>query len=163
MADETDKAELPELSPEHMAFVDNLIQGKTATEAYLAAFPHKAHWQKSSIWAKASTLKNSDKVQTWLAAAREAQVGNAATTLATHLLELERLKHRALAQNNIGAAIQAEVQRGKAAGWYVEKVENINKPDPKAVLDRIAETNPVLAETLAKQRGLTWKMKLNSN
>lgn len=164
MQDDENASELPSLTAEEMAFADSIIQGKTATEAYLRAYPHKAHWKKEAIWSKASTLKNSDKIQAWLGAAREAQVGNAATTLATHLLELDRLKHRALAQNNVSAAIQAEHLRGKAAGLYVEKTETITKPDPRAVLDKIAETNPELAAELAKTRGITWKaQRTNSN
>ena len=156
MSEDTDKDALPELTGEQMAFVDSLIRGKNATDAYLAAYPHKKSWQPASIWSKASALKNSDKIQAWLQAAREAQVGNAATSLATHLLELDRLKHRALAQNNISAAIQAEHLRGKAAGLYVEKTETVTKPDPRAVLDKIAQTNPELAQELANRKGIAW-------
>ena len=62
-----DDEELPELMPQQMEFVRGLLEGKTASDAYRAAFSTEG-WQSSSIWPKASMMANDGKVQAWLAA-----------------------------------------------------------------------------------------------
>ena len=47
----------------------------------------------------------------------------AGITLESHLDELARLRNKADEDADYGAAIRAEVARGKAAGLYVEKID----------------------------------------
>ncbi|MFC4705193.1 MULTISPECIES: hypothetical protein [Paraburkholderia] len=54
---------------------------------------------------------------------RQPAVENAQITLESHLAELAALRNAARAARDYGAAIRAEIARGKAAGLYVERLE----------------------------------------
>lgn len=72
--------------------------------------------------------------------------------------ELERLKEIAVNTGNVGAAVQAEQLRGKAAGHYVEKFEDVSKAnDPVDTLKEIARHSPDLAQQLASANNIPWK------
>jgi hypothetical protein len=145
---------LPELTPQQLEFVNGLLAGKTASDAYRAAYDC-SQMQASTVWANASKLRTHTKVATWLRAARVAHLGSATLTLETHLRELERLRELALKTGNIGAAVQAEQLRGKAAGHYVEQYADVSH-DPIATLDELAKHDPDLARRLADAHGITW-------
>ena len=49
----------------------------------------------------------------------------AACTFEAHLAELARLRDPAEKSGNFGAAVQAEVSRGKASRFYVEQTEDL--------------------------------------
>lgn len=147
-------AELPELTAQQLEFVEGLLAGKTASDAYRAAYDC-AGSSSRTIWANACRLRNDGKVSAWLAAARQAYLGHAVLSLEGHLRELERLRELALAAGNIGAAVQAEQLRGKASGHYVEQFADVTC-DPVRTLNEIAELSPELAAALAKQHGIAW-------
>lgn len=54
-------------------------------------------------------------------------------TLEKHIAELERLKEIALQNGKFEAAINAEVNRGKACGLYVTKTEDVTDPMRRAL------------------------------
>lgn len=139
--------ELPHLTEQQMHFVECLLAGKSASDAYRAAY-NTVNMQNRTIWAEASRLRADHNVATWLSAARKAGLGRAAVTLEGHLAELERLREIALETGNVGAAVQAEQLRGKASNHYSENV-NITHSDPSNVLDEIRKLNPALADQLA--------------
>ena len=149
-----DADELPELSPQQQTFVQGLLAGKTASDAYRAAFD-TTEWLASSIWGKASILANDAKVQVWLSAARKAQLGTAHITLDQHIRRLDRLAAIAVETGNIGAAVQAESIIGKVAGHHIERIQEV-PADPADVLKTIAATAPDLAAMLAAQAGIPW-------
>ena len=61
---------------------------------------------------------------------RDEEIHRANTTLEGHLIELARLREKAVDSGQFSAAITAEVARGKAAGLYVDKREiTLNKVD----------------------------------
>jgi phage terminase small subunit len=61
---------------------------------------------------------------------RDEEIHRANTTLEGHLIELARLREKAVDNGQFSAAITAEVARGKAAGLYVDKREiTLNKVD----------------------------------
>jgi hypothetical protein len=152
---EGDSAEsLPDLTPKQLAFVQGILAGKSASDAYRAAYQCD-RMSHATVWAEASRLRNDRNVTAWLAAARTAHLGNARVTLEQHVARLDELKQHALATGNVGAAVQAEQLIGKALGHYVERYADVS-PDPMASLKEIAETSPELAEALAKQHGITW-------
>ena len=147
--------ELPELTAQQQDFVRELLAGKTATDAYRAAYDCQ-NMQARTIWAEASRLRAHRNVAAWLSVARQAHLGHAIVTKEAHIRELERLKELALAAGNLGAAVQAEQLRGKAAGHYVEQYADVTPDDPRKTLHEIAELSPELAQQLAKEAGIAW-------
>jgi len=146
--------DLPDLTDQQMAFVKGLLDGKTASDAYRAAYDC-SEMLPNTIWAAASRLRHHSKVDAWLQAARLAKLGSAKVTLDDHLTELERLRELAAATGNYGAAVNAEVSRGKAAGHYVDKIANVTaENDVASTLRQIAEISPDVAAAVAAKYDL---------
>lgn len=139
--------ELPELTHQQMRFVECILAGMSASDAYRTAYDC-AQSQNNTIWANASKLRSDANVAQWLSAARKAGLGRAAVTLEGHLAELERLREIALETGNVGAAVQAEQLRGKASNHYTENVNHTFNA-PENVLEEIRKLNPALADQLA--------------
>jgi phage terminase small subunit len=147
--------ELEDLTPKQLGFVSGILAGKTASDAYRSAYDCSNMLQET-IWAEASRLRHDPKVAAWLTAARTANLGSVTVTLGGHLQELERLKEIAIQTGNVGAAVNAEVSRGKAAGHYVEKIANVTaENDVAETLRQIASIDPDLGNAVAAKYGLT--------
>ena len=67
------------------------------------------------------------KIQARVAELRQPVVEAAQVTLEGHLQQLADIRDKALANNQFAAATSAEHYRGKAAGLYVERTENVNR------------------------------------
>jgi phage terminase small subunit len=147
--------DLPELTPQQQLFVDSLLRGKTATDAYREAYDCSGSG-KNTVWVEASRLRHNPNIALWLAAARKAGLNRAAVTVEGHLAELDRPKEIALETGNVGAAVQAEQLRGKASGHYVEQFRDVTR-DPVDMLKEIASLSPDLASTLAREHGIPWQ------
>jgi phage terminase small subunit len=143
-------ADLPDLTDQQMTFVQALLEGLNATDAYRRAYDC-TDWSPSTVWANASRLRSEDKVQTWIAAAREAHLDRSACTLEHHVNELGRLKEIAIRTGNVGAAVAAEQSRGKASGHYVERFEDVTAKDPMNTIEAIKRIDPELAARLTRQ------------
>jgi len=67
----------------------------------------------------------------------------ATLTLSNHLENLEKLRDQAVSNNAFGAAVTAEINRGKAAGLYVDRKElTVNKTSDLTklqIIERIKE------------------------
>lgn len=138
--------ELPELTDQQYEFVRGILAGKTASDAYRAAYD-ASKMLPNSIWCEASKLRHDPNVAQWLAAARKAHLGHAKITLDQHVQRLDELKQIAIETGNVGAAVQAEQLIGKATGHYVERLDlNVNNPDD--LLSQIREIAPELAERI---------------
>ena len=148
-------AELPDISEYQQRFVEGILAGKTASDAYRSAYDC-SNTTDRSIWALASRAMADIKVQAWVAAGRKAYLGNTVVTLSGHIAELERLRELALGAGNHGAAVQAEQLRGKAQGHYVERLE-VSAADPLETLRQIASVSPALAAQLAHAQGIEWQ------
>lgn len=141
--------DLPELTAQQDKFVQGILSGKSASDAYRAAYDCSQS-QDSTVWAEASRLRGDHKVSAWLSAARKAGLGRAAVTLEGHISELERLREIAIDSGNVGAAVQAEQLRGKASGHYSENI-NLRFDEPANILDELRKLDPKLARQLADQ------------
>lgn len=98
------------------------IESGVAMEAYRAAYnPQKM--SNNALQVESSRMLSNPKIKARLAELRAPAVSSAKITLETHLRDLEKLRDKADQACDFGAAIRAEVARGKAAGLYVEKVE----------------------------------------
>lgn len=145
--------ELPKLTEAQERFVDGLLKGKTATQAYQDAYTSSRDWKKNSLWSEACKLHSNPKVAQWLRAARKAKLGSAVVTLESHITELDRLKEIAVESGNVGAAVQAENYRGRASGLYVDQ-RIITIQDPADTLRAIADVCPEIAQQIAEQMRL---------
>jgi hypothetical protein len=67
----------------------------------------------------------------------------ASLTLANHLKNLEDIRDKAIENNAFGAAVTAEINRGKASGLYVDRKElTVNKTSDMSklqIIERIKE------------------------
>jgi hypothetical protein len=149
-------SDLPDLTGQQLRFVEGILAGKTASDAYRAAYD-TSDMADRTVWAEASKLRAHHGVTTWLDAARCAGFGRASCTFDEHLSELTRLRNLAEKTGNIGAAVQAEQIRGKVAGHHIDKVQDVTEQfDPTRTLQDIARTNPDLAASLAAEHGIEW-------
>lgn len=146
---------LPELTAKQMKFCERVLAGDNLSDAYRAAYDAE-NMSSPAIWVAASRLRGSTKLALWLDAARSETLTDHSCTLLAHLKELERLKSIAIRTGNVGAAVQAEQLRGKVAGHYVERHENVTVRDPAAVLRDIAKIDSRLAQAYAKRHNLTY-------
>jgi hypothetical protein len=150
--DKQGESDLPELTAQQAKFVEGLLAGKSASDAYRAAYDCSATTNES-VWALSSRLRSNVNVASWLAAARKAHLGTAVVTIDGHVRELERLKELALEAGNHGAAIQAEQLRGKASGLYIDRFENVTQPDPIRALQSLAKADSALGDLLRARYG----------
>jgi hypothetical protein len=148
-----DTDELPNLTAQQMEFVQGLLEGKTATASYRAAYNIETMSDRA-VWTEASVLRNNPKIARWISAARKAHLDRAAITVESHTAELARLKELALEAGNHGAAIQAEQLRGKASGLYVDKFEDVTPSEPvkllRDMLQYFPEIVPAITERVAR-------------
>ena len=114
---EIDREELPTLTLKQQAFVHALMEGKTASDAYRAAY-NSSVMADRTIWAEASQLRANPKVSAWLRHYQRIGMDEARISLQEHLAELARGRELALELGQAAAAVQAEHYRGKAAGLY---------------------------------------------
>lgn len=118
--------ELPELTPRQEAFALGILEGRTASDAYRAAYDVSG-MADASIWCAASKLKSNYKVKQWLSLARAHELERGKLTHEEFLRRLLALAERAELSGNLGAAVNAVVNAGKSAGHMVERHENVNE------------------------------------
>jgi phage terminase small subunit len=111
------------LTPKQEKFCHAYMELGDATKAYRAAGYSPSMPDKTKQEEACRLLKN-PKVSARIAELRAPAAEKARMTLEGHLLDLERLRDMAAERNQIGAAIAAEIARGKAAGVHIEKTES---------------------------------------
>ena len=112
---------MPLLTPKQAAFVEALLQGKTVSDAYRLAYDCST-MSKRTASAEASRLKAHPKISAYLRHAQRIGFERSVVTMEEHLAELVRAREEAIAHGQIGAGVQAEHYRGKAAGLYEEQL-----------------------------------------
>ena len=115
-------------------FCHEIIAGKNQTEAYRAAYNIKGGATKT-VWENASRVADNSKVSARIAELRAPAAAKVGITLESHLEDLAKLRNLAVKENQIAAAITAEIARGKAAGVHVEKSQiNLNNLNPMVIV-----------------------------
>ena len=109
------------LTPKQEAFAQAIVTGVNQSDAYRAAYNVRPGTRAESVNVAASKLMADAKVTQRVAELREPVAKKAQITLESHLDDLMRLRNMAVKAEQFGAAITAEVARGKAAGIVVEK------------------------------------------
>lgn len=113
---------MSDLTPKQEAFCLAYLETGNATEAYRRAY-QPSSTKESTLNRAAKALVDNPKIAARIAELRAPAVEAAQLTLEGHLLDLKRLRDAAVMAEKYGPAIQAEVARGRASGFYVEKVE----------------------------------------
>lgn len=109
------------LTPPREKFAQAVASGMNQSDAYREAYKVRAGTKLSSINVNASKLMSDAKVAQRVAELRGAVAKKTMITLESHLADLQKLRNMAVKAEQFGAAITAEVARGKAAGIVVEK------------------------------------------
>ena len=112
------------LTDMHMRFAEFIVFGgpegpMTQSEAAIAA-----GYAKDSARVEGSQLLNprySPLVVQYVGTLREERIKKHQITYDTHLAELARLREAALKKSSFSAAVNAETNRGKAGGLYIER------------------------------------------
>lgn len=113
------------LTPMQEAFCLAYVETGNASEAYRIAYPRSKSWKNNAVWNRASEMLKHGLVVGRIAELRSSSAESAKMTLETHLLDLQRLRDKADRSGKFSAAVAAEVSRGRAAGFYVERM-NVN-------------------------------------
>lgn len=114
------------LTSKQERFAQEIASGKTQADAYRAAFNVHANTKPETIHKRASELMKNGVVAGRVEELRKPIIEEVGITLKIHLEDLKRLRNAAVQNGQYGAAITAEVARGKAAGIHVEKSEVVS-------------------------------------
>ena len=137
-----DPSSLPDLNDQQMDFVVGILQGMTGADAYRRAYGCHG-WSPAAVIVAASRLRHSANVALWVQAARLGCVQKAVVTLESHLAELDSIAEEARASGNYGAAVNALVSKGKAAGLYIDRHMDLTDRrtvDPESIAAAIDPT-----------------------
>ena len=146
------------LSSEEQEWCVLVATGENKTDAYRKVYPDRGEsWTPGALRVAAHRLSKRANVLLILDSLAEEQQERANVTFESHISELSRLAKRAELAGNYGAAVNAEVNRGKAAGLYVERTADVTPTDPLQTLMELAKISPEAAEALAKQYGYEWE------
>lgn len=110
------------LTQKQEAFCIAYIETGVGSDAYLKAYATKSN-NRNVIKTQASKMLAMPKIRARLEELRAPAIKAANLTLEQHMADLSRLRDKADVAADYGAAIRAEVARGKAAGLYVEKID----------------------------------------
>lgn len=133
-------ADLPDLTPKQMQFVQGLLAGKTATDAYRDAYD-VADMATTTIQAEASRLRHNPKVEEWYRAGCIALATSGIISKEDHIRRLEAIGARATAAGDHKTAVAAEHLIGKASGHYTERSEVMHW-EPASTLMMLAALSP---------------------
>lgn len=118
---------LPLKNPRHELFAQEIASGNTRTAAYIELYPGSENWKPSAVNTKASMLAARPEVRERVAYLQEKAADASVYTLAAHLARLNALSRAAEKAGDFTPAVKAEENRGKAAGFYPNRVELTGK------------------------------------
>lgn len=114
------------MTPKQERFCLAYIETGNASEAYRRAY-NAGSMKPATVNRKAAELLDNGKVTARLAELRLPAIVSAQMTLEGHLADLKAIRDKAVAGENYSAAVAAEVSRGKASGFYTEKLKLIDE------------------------------------
>ena len=128
------------LTPKQEAFAQAVASGKNQSDAYRMAYRVREGTTAAAVNQHACRVMALGKVSARVEELRAPVVQKARMTLEGHLEDLMRLRNMAAKGGQFGAAITAEIARGKAAGVTAE-----GRPDASTAeqLREIAKRLPV--------------------
>ncbi len=99
-----------------------MLKSKSASEAYRVAYD-AGRMNPATVHRAAHDVLENPKIAARLAELRAPAAELAQITLGAHLDALKTVRDAAVVAGQFGAAVSAEVARGKACGLYMVKVE----------------------------------------
>ena len=114
------------LTPKQEIFCLAYLETGNASEAYRRSY-NAQNMKPETVNRKAKELRENGKITARLEELRKPVVEAAQVTLEDHLQQLADLRDKSMAAEQFGPAITAEVNRGKAAGLYVERSETVTR------------------------------------
>ena len=114
---------MAKLTPKQEAFAQAVASGMTQSDAYRAAYKVRSGTKPETVNQAASRIMADSNLSARVAVLREPAVKKAQITLESHLADLLELRKLAADDGQFGAAITAEVARGKAAGIITDKLQ----------------------------------------
>lgn len=121
------------LTPQQEAFAHALATGKSQSDAYKEAYPTSVAWKDGSVYSKSSQLAANAKIMQRVHDLRVPVVERLGMTIEGHLQKLKELRDKAEQADEFTSAIKAEELRGKVAGFYVSRTEDVTDPIKKAL------------------------------
>jgi hypothetical protein len=112
-----------QLSERHELFAQEVASGRSKVDVYEELFPGNGTRKRSTAWVKASELAAKPAIKKRIAELQAKAADATVFTLAAHLNRLNALSIAAEKDKDFAAAVRAEENRGKAAGFYPTKVE----------------------------------------
>ncbi len=133
------------LTPKQERFAQLVAEGKTQADAYRGAFNTKPTTKPETIQNSAYKLMTDPVISARVDELRKPIIEAVGITLESHLKDLMTLRNLAVKNNQISAAITAEIARGKAAGVPIDK----------STVDRLTKTGDIIGKkTLADFYGI---------
>lgn len=114
------------LTPKQENFCLAYLETGNASEAYRRAYDAE-RMPPESINRKAKEVMDNVKIAARLEELRAPVREKALLTLESHLARLDELSRKAEQAEQFAPAITAETNRGKAAGLYTEKTDNLHR------------------------------------
>jgi len=117
---------LTDLTPKQEKFAQLLEEGMNQSDAYRKAYNAEKMTDKT-ICEKASILASNGKIRARREEIRAPVLDKVGYSIEAHLERLEILSSMASKAGQFTAAVNAETNRGKCSGFYVEKVDVTTK------------------------------------
>lgn len=142
------------LTQKQESFCLAYIETGNASEAYRRVYDAE-QMMPSTVTRKAAELMDNPKIVARLRELREPAIVNAQITLESHLAKLAELRDAARLAHDYGAAIRAEIARGKAASLYAERLEVKHEMTLVDIIEAAGRQREVLTilEQLQEQDG----------
>lgn len=129
------------LTPKQERFAQLVAEGKTQADAYRGAFNTKPTTKPETIQNSAYKLMADPVISARVDELRKPIIESVGITLESHLKDLMTLRNLAVKNNQINAAISAEIARGKAAGVSTDRVETTIKTGYSFKVERATRDN----------------------
>lgn len=129
------------LTPKQERFAQLVAEGKTQADAYRGAFDTKPTTKPETIQNSAYKLMADPVISARVDELRKPIIESVGITLESHLKDLMTLRNLAVKNNQINAAISAEIARGKAAGVSTDRVETTIKTGYLFKVERATRDN----------------------
>ncbi len=112
------------INERQMRFCELIVAGYGSNKAYQVAYDIPDEKVDPTVAVRGSKMMRNPKVVAHLDKIRAPTIVRLGLTLEKHLDKLEEIRDAALKAGNFGAAVTAEVSRGKAVGLYIERSES---------------------------------------
>jgi hypothetical protein len=129
------------------------------SDAYRKVYNVKSGTKDATVHRCAHELIENPKVAARIKELRNSAASAAVLSLDQHMADLEALREEARQAGQFSAAINAEISRGKARGFYVAKVEDVTDPLKKAMGNMTPEKAMAMLDALDRVQTIREKAK----